>query len=102
MSSAPILQLPMLLTSQAQAQQHLTRNQALLVLDAIVQAAVLSRSLVDPPADPSDGDRYIIGDSAEGDRSGRDRQISVTQNGALFYLRPDCVGGSLLRTRTSW
>jgi len=53
------LLLPYLLASQAQ--KHVTHNEALRLLDGLVQLAVLDRDLTTPPGRPADGDRYIVG-----------------------------------------
>ena len=45
----------------AQAQKHVTHNEALRMLDGLVQLSVLDRNLTAPPASPADGDRYIVG-----------------------------------------
>ncbi|MES2835388.1 MAG: DUF2793 domain-containing protein [Pseudomonadota bacterium] len=49
-----------------QMQKHVTLNEALTRLDALVQAAVISRMTAAQPADPEDGDLYILPDGAEG------------------------------------
>jgi Protein of unknown function (DUF2793) len=51
------LLLPYLLA--AQAQKHVNVNEALRLLDGLVQLAVLDRHLTSPPASPADGARYI-------------------------------------------
>lgn len=58
-TATPKLALPLLLA--AQAQKHVTHNEALLRLDAVVQLAVLERTRSVPPATPVDGDAYLIG-----------------------------------------
>ena len=55
MDSTPNLDLPYI--AAAQAQKHVTHNEAIRALDAIVQLAVLDRDLAAPPASPGDGDR---------------------------------------------
>lgn len=56
----------------AQAQNHVTYNEALRILDGIVQLSVKDRDLTVPPASPADGDRYIVGSGATGmDAHGR-------------------------------
>ena len=62
------LLLPYLLA--AQAQKHVTHNEALRLLDGLVQLAVLDRHLTAPPASPADGDRYIVASGAVGAWSG--------------------------------
>ena len=41
----------------AQAQKHVTHNEALRILDGLVHLSVLDRDLTAPPASPADGDR---------------------------------------------
>ena len=50
----------------AQAQKHVTHNEALRLLDAMLQLAVLDRDLTAPPANPADGDRHIVASGATG------------------------------------
>ncbi|WP_284317349.1 DUF2793 domain-containing protein, partial [Methylobacterium gnaphalii] len=48
------------LLAAAQAQKHVTHNEALAALDALVQLACLDKDLSAPPADPAEGDRYLV------------------------------------------
>lgn len=64
MSFTPRLGLPFLLPNQAQ--KHVTLNDALGLLDAIVQLAVLSAGAVTQPDAPEEGDVHILGDGAAG------------------------------------
>ena len=50
----------------AQAQKHVTHNEALRLLDGLVQLSVLDRDLTAPPGSPADGDRYIVGSRRDG------------------------------------
>ena len=50
----------------AQAQKHVTHNEALRILDGLVQLSVLDRDLTSPPGSPADGDRYIVASGATG------------------------------------
>ena len=50
----------------AQAQKHVTHNEALSRLDAVVQLAVIDTTLTVPPGSPAEGDRYIVADGATG------------------------------------
>ena len=61
---SPNLSLPYL--APAQAQKHVTHNEALTLLDAVVQLAVASRSQSEPPVDPAPGARYIVPAGATG------------------------------------
>lgn len=64
MTESPNLALPYLQSQQAQ--KHVTLNEALRRLDALVQLAVLSRSLAAQPGAPADGDRYLLPSSPSG------------------------------------
>jgi len=55
MTDTPHLGLPTL--AAAQAQKHVTHNEALHRLDALVMLAVADRDLAAPPAAPAEGDR---------------------------------------------
>ncbi len=82
--TSPILSLPYILPSQAQ--KHVTHNEALRHLDAIVQLVVISSNQVVPPANPVPGDRYIVGAAAVGAWLGQDSMIAVAEgNGWAFY-----------------
>jgi hypothetical protein len=80
------LLLPFILA--AQAQKHVTHNEALRLLDGLVQLAVLDRDLTSPPASPSDGDRYIVASGATGDWSGWDLSVAYHVDGAWMRLAP--------------
>ena len=58
MSDTLNLALPYLAASQAQ--KHVTHNEALTLLDGLVQLSVKSRVVAAPPGSPIDGDRYQL------------------------------------------
>ncbi|MDO5757294.1 MAG: DUF2793 domain-containing protein [Rhodobacterales bacterium] len=80
------LALPFIMASQAQ--KHVTMNEALRLLDGIVQLAILNRDLTDPPASPSEGDRYIPATGATGDWAGWDQSIAYWIDGAWMKILP--------------
>jgi Protein of unknown function (DUF2793) len=80
------LALPLL--AAGQAQKHVTHNDALLVLDDLIQLAVISLGLTVPPASPAEGDRYIIGDPPSGAWSGRTGLVAVWRDEAWSYHLP--------------
>lgn len=55
------LVLPLL--ASGQAQKHVTVNESLFKLDGIVQLSVISQGLNTPPVSPTEGNRYIAGNS---------------------------------------
>ncbi len=82
----PILSLPLILP--AQAQKHVTHNEALRLLDVLVQLAVIDRNRTTPPAAPVEGDRHIIATGASGLWSDLDGQVACYWGGAWLYLIP--------------
>lgn len=80
------LALPYILPSQAQ--KHVTHNEALRRLDAVVQLAVISRGLGTPPSAPAEGSRYIVGGPASSDWAGRESVIAAWQDGAWAFYQP--------------
>lgn len=86
MSDTPLIGLPLLEASQAQ--KHVTHNEALLLLDAMVHLAVISRALAAPPGSPADGDRYLVAASATGDWLGHSGHIAFHEAGAWRFAIP--------------
>ncbi|KQY13171.1 DUF2793 domain-containing protein [Rhizobium sp. Root482] len=72
----------------AQAQKHVTHNEALRLLDGLVQLSVLDRDLTAPPGSPADGDRYIVGSGATGDWATWDLNVALWTDGAWLRLPP--------------
>jgi len=74
----------------AQAQKHVTVNEALARIDAATQLAVLDRDAPDPPASPADGDRYLLPTGATGAWNGRDGTIAAWESatGGWMFLTP--------------
>lgn len=92
MSETIHLKLPYL--DAAQAQKHVTHNEALLLLDALVHCAVEDRGLTAPPPSPVEGARYLVAAEASGAWSGRDGALAIWQDGAWTFQAP--VAGMLL------
>jgi len=72
----------------AQSQKHVTHNEALLVLDALVQLSVLDKDLAAAPGSPAEGDRYIVGASATGAWAGHASHIAAFQDAAWSFHVP--------------
>ncbi len=80
------LGLPYLLA--AQAQKHVTHNEALRLLDAMVQLSVLDRTRTTPPASPADGDRHLVASGATGLWAGWDLNLAYWVDGVWMRLVP--------------
>lgn len=86
MDTTPNLTMPYILA--AQAQKHVTHNEAVRALDAIVQLAVIDRDLTAPPGGPGDGERYLVAASPTGAWAGHAGQIAAYQDGAWAFYVP--------------
>src|SRR6056297_742498 len=84
--TSPTLALPYL--QPAQAQKHVTHNEALRILDALTQLSVLSATLADPPALPNAGDCYILPLGPSGDWAGQSGKLAVYDGTAWQFLAP--------------
>lgn len=86
MSDSANLALPYI--EAAQAQKHVTHNDALALLDACVQLSVASRNTLSAPGNPGSGARYIIGSGALGIFAGRTNQIAYWDAAGWRFLTP--------------
>ena len=86
MNETPQLKLPYIMPSQAQ--KHVTHNEALRMLDALVQLSVTGRDLASPPSDPAEGDRYLVASPATGVWSGQENAVAAFHDGAWSFYRP--------------
>ncbi|WP_158285701.1 DUF2793 domain-containing protein [Pseudohoeflea suaedae] len=84
--ATPNLALPFIMPQQAQ--KHVTHNEALNALDALVQPAAASRTLAAPPDDPAPGARYIVAAPAAGAWSGREDRLAHFVDGAWAFHEP--------------
>ncbi|XDA98272.1 DUF2793 domain-containing protein [Sulfitobacter sp. LCG007] len=82
------LNLSMPYIQPSQAQKHVTHNEAIRLLDILVQLAVVSDETTSPPASPSSGSRYIVADGALGAWAGQDGKVAVYDAGAWIYHAP--------------
>ena len=80
------LNLPYLLPSQAQ--KHVTHNEALILLDALVQTGVESFDATTPPADPAEGALYALGSGAAGDWAGQDGMLALRDGSGWRFIAP--------------
>jgi hypothetical protein len=72
----------------AQAQKHVTHNEALRILDTLVQLAVADRDLATPPGSPAEGQRWLVAASPTGAWTGHATHIAFWQDGAWQFSVP--------------
>lgn len=84
--TSPILSLPYI--QPAQAQKHVTHNEALRMLDAITQLSVIDTTLTEPPAQVAEGDRYIVATGGTGLWLGQDAHVAVFVDSTWQFFAP--------------
>ncbi|MEM9197138.1 MAG: DUF2793 domain-containing protein [Pseudomonadota bacterium] len=87
MTETPHFALPLL--AAAQAQKHVTVNEALMRLDALAAMRLMSLDLTDAPASPGDGEAYVVASGATGTWTGHDGQLALWSNGDWMFLVPE-------------
>lgn len=86
MSQSTNLKLPYLAANQAQ--KHVTVNESLRRLDALIQIAVESAALAAPPATPAEGQSWIVAATPSGAWAGQGGKLAAWQDGAWAFHTP--------------
>lgn len=86
MDATPNLGLPRL--AAAQSQKHVTLNEGLDLIDALVQLIVVDRDQIEPPPAPMEGERRLVAAGATGSWAGRDGQIAIFTGGGWRFVEP--------------
>jgi len=86
MSTTPRWGLPEI--AAAEEAGYLTHNQALALIDALLHPSAIDMDLSEPPSGTSDGDCYIVAETASSDSdwAGLDDDLVVQVNGAWVAL----------------
>lgn len=80
------LYLPLIRPSQAQ--KHVTHNEALQVLDGLVQATLEDTGAETPPYEPAEGQLYALGASPAGAWAGEGGKLALRVAGAWLFIAP--------------
>ena len=83
--TSPRHRLPLLFA--AQAQKEVVVNEALSLLDAIVQPAILGEQ-DSPPTNPAEGDGWLVGATPTGDWSAHAGELAVYSGGDWLFAMP--------------
>ena len=86
MDKSENLAIPYIMSNQAQ--KHVTHNEAIRYLDALVQISIASRELNSPPNQMDTGTRYIVASNASGEWTNKENQIAAFQDGAWAFYEP--------------
>lgn len=84
--ASPRLALPLI--APAQAQKHVTHNEALMRLDTIAQLCVEQFGAVAPPPVPAQGAVYALGDGAQGAWAGQDGMLATWLDAGWRFIQP--------------
>lgn len=76
------------LLAAAQAQKHVTHNEALYQFDAFLCARFLDRDLSTPPPSPADGDTYLVKATGTGSWTGQSGKIAYCADGDWRFYQP--------------
>ncbi len=83
---SPILSLPYIMP--AQAQKHVTHNEAIRLLDLMVQMTVADRTRSVPPDAPAIGARHIVGPSPASEWAGQAGRIALREDNGWAFFAP--------------
>jgi hypothetical protein len=83
---SPRLALPLIQPSQAQ--KHVTHNEAIDRLDALVQISVVAFEATTPPATPAEGQCWALGALPSGAWAGKGGQLARWRNGGWEFITP--------------
>ena len=80
------LDLPLIKPSQAQ--KHVTHNEALQLLDGLVQAVLEEAGAQTPPFEPVTGQLFALGANPSGDWTGEAGKLALRTEGAWIFITP--------------
>lgn len=78
--------MPFILPSQAQ--KHVTHNEALLKLDALVHLTIAAEQAA-PPVSPAEGTCYMVASAPSGVWSGKEGKVAIWQDGYWGFCRAE-------------
>ena len=110
MASNDTMRLGMPLLQPAQAQKHVTVNEALMRLDGLVNLVLQSATRGTPPAAVIDGECWAVPAVAEGEWQGHEGMIALASNGGWVFVLPSAGmrafvadrGAEAIHDGTSW
>lgn len=103
-NETPKLSLPFIMP--AQAQKHVTQNEAIELLDLIVQLTLESALATVPPSSSSEGQTWALGTSPTGAWAGQAGMIASWRGGGWLFVAPQegwmawCKDVAALKVRT--
>lgn len=84
--ASPRFALPFIVPGQAAKEEF--HNEALALLDGLVHAAVEGAPAAAPPADPAEGEAWIVAAGATGEWAGRAHCLAIRSAGGWRFVAP--------------
>jgi hypothetical protein len=84
--ASPRFDLPFIVPGQAQ--KEIFHNEALLRIDAALQAAVESAPVSEPPSDALPGECWLVGAAPSGAWNGKADQLAIWSEGGWRFIAP--------------
>ena len=76
------------LLAMSQAQKEVTHNEALTLIDALVQPTIEDGPLASPPPDPATGQCWLVGSGATASWAGQTDRIAIWSEGGWRFVAP--------------
>jgi len=80
--TTPNLSLPLMIRNQSG--KEVTHNEALVIIDVLLNNGIIDKDLSTPPTSPNEGDTYIVNTTATGDWLNQEGKIAFYNNGWRF------------------
>jgi len=98
------------LVQAAQAQKHVTVNEALTRLDAVAQMRVKADDWEIPSANSIEGEAHVVGPIASNEWAGQSGKVAIFSNGGWVFLTPkigwrawnEVLGAEIMYDGVSW
>lgn len=84
--TSPLLSLPYI--QAAQAQKHVTHNEAIELLDAVTQISLEALDAITPPASAAEGQAWSVGTGATGVWTSHAGKIAAWRGGGWLFVTP--------------
>lgn len=84
--ATPRLRLPFILPGQAQ--KEIFHNEALMRIDAALQASVEEAPISTPPPSPAEGESWIVGATPTGSWTGQENRLATWTSGGWRFVDP--------------
>ena len=100
MVNTPHFELPLI--SPSQAQKHVTVNDALSRVDALMQLRLISATTSTPPATSQEGDTYGVASGAVNEWAGQEGTLAIFANGGWAFVPATLGMRAFIADQNGW